>query len=145
LPKSVVNPKKLYREFGKLHERHVQNNYCKNLHLVRAIMQERYGLPWTQVEVILFTYDLEFFTCKWLAEQFTTTEPAIKNHQVYPLAKAGYLYKHFDRLTPPKDHVDQMFRDEDRLSYRIRYALSQQGRLMAQRVYRLLENPNSTS
>ena len=51
----------------------------------------------------------------------------------------GYIYKHFDKLTPSETYEDHLFRDETKFNYRVRYALTQKARNMVQRVYRNLE------
>lgn len=145
MPKSTVNSKKLYREFSKLHERHILRNYCKNLRFAYEVVKERHGLTPGQVEFLLFVYDLEFFTIRYLGSQFGLESGKLAERVIYPCVKAGLVYKHFDKMAPPEDHVDQMMRKENKFNYRVRYALSQQGRLMVQRFYRILENPNITS
>ena len=145
MPKSTVNSKKRYREFSKLNEKYVGNNYCKNLRLAFEVMSQRHGLTRGQVEFLLYVYELEFFTLSHISRQFGITEHKVGDMFVYRMVKSNLLYKHFDKLSPPDDHVDQMFRQENKYTYRVRYAMSQQGRLLVQRFYRLLENPNSTT
>jgi len=50
----------------------------------------------------------------------------------------GYIYKHFDKLTPSKEMDDHMFHEETKFNYRVRYALTQKGRLLVQRFYNSL-------
>jgi len=57
---------------------------------------------------------------------------------IYPMLKEGYLYKHFDKLTPSQTMEDHLFRDETKYNYRVRYALSQKGRMAVQRFYNAL-------
>ena len=66
--------------------------------------------------------------------------PYMDMQLVYPLVKEGYLYKHFDKLTPSQSMEDHLFREETKMNYRVRYALSQKGRLLVQAFYRKLEN-----
>jgi hypothetical protein len=108
-------------------------------------MYDKYNITPGQVEFLLFVYDLEFFTIRYLGGQWGLDSGKLAERVIYPCVNAGYVYKHFDKMTPPEDHVDQMMRKENKFNYRVRYALSQQGRLMVQRFYRILENPNSTS
>jgi hypothetical protein len=145
VPKSTVSSKKLYREFSKLHERYVGRNFLKNLRFAYSVMYDKYNITPGQVEFLLFVYDLEFFTIRYLGGQWGLDSGKLAERVIYPCVNAGYVYKHFDKMTPPEDHVDQMMRKENKFNYRVRYALSQQGRLMVQRFYRILENPNSTS
>jgi hypothetical protein len=145
VPKSTVSSKKLYREFSKLNERYVGRNFLKNLRFAYSVMYDKYNITPGQVEFLLFVYDLEFFTIRYLGGQWGLDSGKLAERVIYPCVNAGYVYKHFDKMTPPEDHVDQMMRKENKFNYRVRYALSQQGRLMVQRFYRILENPNSTS
>ena len=55
---------------------------------------------------------------------------------IYPLLKKEYIYKHFDKLTPTNSVQDYFFREETKFNYRVRYALSQKGRLMVARINR---------
>ena len=57
---------------------------------------------------------------------------------IYPMLKEGYLYKHFDKLTPSQTMEDHLFREETKYNYRVRYALSQKGRMAVQRFYNSL-------
>ena len=57
---------------------------------------------------------------------------------IYPMLKQGYLYKHFDKLTPSQTMEDHLFREETKFNYRVRYALSQKGRMAVQRFYNSL-------
>lgn len=145
MPKSTVSSKKLYREFSKLNERYVGRNFLKNLRFAYGVMYDKYNITPGQVEFLLFVYDLEFFTIRYLGSQWGVDSGKLAERVIYPCVNMGYVYKHFDKMTPPEDHVDQMMRKENKFNYRVRYALSQQGRLMVQRFYRILENPNSTS
>jgi hypothetical protein len=49
------------------------------------------------------------------------------------------IYKHFDKLTPSDSREDHLFRDETKFNYRVRYALTQRGRIIVQQIYRNLE------
>lgn len=104
-------------------------------------MTEKHGIARAEMEFMLFVYDLEFFTLDWIAEEMDLSRKKIGPRVVYPLLKREYLYKHFDKLSP-KTELDQMFK-ENKYTYRVRYALSQKGRLNVQRFYRKLESPDS--
>ena len=87
---------------------------------------------------MLFLYDLEFFTISWVAENYGMYKKNLADRMIYPLVASGYLYKHFDKLTPSQTLEDHLFRDETKYNYRVRYALSQKGRLAVQRFYNSL-------
>jgi hypothetical protein len=139
MPKSKVSKNKLFREFSKLNQRYVKRNYLKNLRkeLIRA--KDSHNLFQKEIMFILWAYDLEFFTLKYASENYGISYKKIGQEYVYPLVKEGILYKHFDKLTPSDTYEDHLFRDETKFNYRVRYALTQRGRLIVQRIYSNLE------
>jgi len=141
MPKSQVGKGKMFREFSKQPERYINNNYAKYIKDAFRIMTDKYEIARAEMEFMLFVYDLEFFTLDWVADEMSLSRKKLAPRVVYPLLKRGYLYKNFDKLSP-KTELDQMFH-ENKYNYRVRYALSQKGRLNVQRFYRKLESPNS--
>jgi len=88
---------------------------------------------------LLWAYDLEFFTIKHAAKDMGKSAAPMAQKTLYPLMKEGYVYKHFDRLTPSDTREDHLFRDETKHNYRVRYAITQKARLLVQDFYRELE------
>lgn len=91
------------------------------------------------VEFLLWSYDLQFFTIDYASKQLNMNKDNTANRFIYPLVNKEYLYKHFDKLTPSQTFEDHLFREETKMNYRVRYALTQKGRLLVQKVYRDLE------
>ena len=89
---------------------------------------------------MLWAYDLEFWTLDYAAKEYGVSKKKLSERTVYPLVKEGYIYKHFDRLTPSDTYEDHLFRDETKYNYRVRYALTQKARLLVQKIYRELES-----
>ena len=87
---------------------------------------------------MLWCYDLEFFTIKYAAKDYEYSEKKLAERLVYPLVNEGYLYKHFDKMTPSQTREDHLFREETKYNYRVRYALTQKARLLVQAFYREL-------
>ena len=141
MPRSQVKKSKMFREFSKQPERYIKNNYAKYVKEAFRIMADKYDVSRAEMEFMLFVYDLEFFTFDWVSEEMGLSRKKLAPRVVYPLLKREYLYKHFDKLSP-KTELDQMFH-ENKYNYRVRYALSQKGRLNVQRFYRKLESPSS--
>ena len=135
MPKSVVSRKKLFREFSKMHPRHIPDNCMKNLIFLYREANERYGLARPELDILLFVYDLEFFTVAYLAKTTGKSETQLKKKFIYKLVKDGFLYKHFDKLTPSQSVEDFFFRDETKYNYRVRYAITQRGRGIIARLY----------
>ena len=89
---------------------------------------------------MLWGYDLEFFTIKHAANDMDVSTRVIAEKTLYPLMKEGYVYKHFDKMTPSQTREDHLFREETKYNYRVRYALTQKARLLVQAFYRELES-----
>lgn len=100
-------------------------------------MASSYDLSEAELHFILFIYDYEFFTIDHASEAYFYSKAKIGRRLIYPLQNKGYIYQYYSKLKP-NTHEDAMF-DEGKFGYRVRYALSQKGRLIAQRFYRKLE------
>lgn len=136
MPKSTVKRTRMFREASKMPERFVKQNHLKNLRAAtNEFLDGHPDLTKSYLQLLLFIYDLEFFTISWLAENYGMNRKNLADRMIYPLVASGYLYKHFDKLTPSQTREDHLFRDETKFNYRVRYALSQKGRLAVQRFY----------
>ena len=139
MPKSTVRKTRLFREFSKLPEKYVKHNHPKNLrNATNDFLESNPELTKSYLQLLLFLYDLEFFTIDYVASEYGMNKKNLADRMIYPLVLAGYLYKHFDKLTPSQTLEDHLFRDETKYNYRVRYALSQKGRLAVQRFYNSL-------
>jgi len=139
MPRSTVKRTRMFREVSKLPSRFVKHNHLKNLRsATNEFLEGHQDLTKSYLQLLLFVYDLEFFTIAWLAENYGMNRKNLADRMVYPLVASGYLYKHFDKLSPSQTREDHLFRDETKFNYRVRYALSQKGRLAVQRFYNAL-------
>ena len=132
MPKSRVAKKKLFRESSKLNQKYVKRNQLKNLRKVLLSTQDRYDVFQKELMFMLWAYDLEFFTAKYASQDYNMSEKILRERILQPLLKVGYLYKHFDRLTPSDTLEDHIFRSETKYNYRVRYPLTQQALLLVQ-------------
>ena len=139
MPKSKVKKKKLFRDFSKLPQRYVKRNYLKNLRVKMRNFCRKNDIFEKELMFMLWAYDLEFWTLKHAAEDFGYSPNKVGERIVYPLVKEGYVYKHFDKLTPSNTFEDHLFRDETKFNYRVRYAITQKARMFVQAFYRRLE------
>lgn len=145
MPKSTVKRSRLFREVSMLPDKYVKNNYLKNLRAAtNDFLDSNPDLTKSYLHLLLFVYDLEFFTISWVAENYGMNKKNLADRMIYPLMSSGYLYKHFDKLTPSQTLEDHLFRDETKYNYRVRYAMSQKGRLAVQRFYASLKSPDSS-
>ena len=140
MPKSLVSKKKLFRDFSHLNQRYVNNNYLKRLRTTMMSFCDKRDIFEREMLFMLWCYDLEFFTLKYAAKDYEYSEKKLAERLVYPLVKEGYLYKHFDKMTPSNTLEDHLFREETKYNYRVRYALSQRGRLLVQAFYKKLNS-----
>ena len=140
MPKSKVPKKKLFRDSSRLNQRYVKRNHLKNLRKVLLSTQESYDLFSKEIMFMLWAYDMEFWTLDHASTEYGMSKKKLGERIVFPLVNVGYVYKHFDRLTPSNTYEDHLFRDETKYNYRVRYALTQKARLLVQRVYRDLED-----
>lgn len=138
MPKSKISKKKMFRDFSVLKDRYINENYLKHLHRVRSSFCEKNKISWSHLEFMLWAYDLEFWTLSYVSKEYGYNGGNLANRVVYPLQKDGYVYKHFERLTPSQSIDDHLFRDETKYNYRVRYALTQKARLAVQRFYQSL-------
>jgi hypothetical protein len=139
MPKSTVKKSRLFREASKLPEKYINKNFLKNLRsATNDFIENNPDLTKSYLNLMLFIYDLEFFTIDYLASEYGMNRKNLADRMIYPLVIAGYIYKHFDKLTPSNTLEDHLFRDETKYNYRVRYALSQKGRLAVQRFYNAL-------
>jgi len=128
----------MFRDFSKLPTRFVKNNHLKNLKNALEEFTSNGEITKSYLYFMLFVYDLEFFTISWVADEYGMNKKNLADRMIYPLVSMGYLYKHFDKLTPSQTLEDHLFRDETKFNYRVRYALSQKGRMAVQRFYNSL-------
>jgi len=139
MPKSTVSKKRLFREFSRLNQRYVKNNHLKNLRKVTTNFCRRKDIFEKELHFLLWAYDLEFWTLKYASEDYDYNKSKLAERVVYPMIREGYIYKHFDKLTPSTTAEDHLFRDETKFNYRVRYAITQKARLLVQAFYRELE------
>ena len=140
MPRSTVMKKRMFRDFSPLPQRYVNKNHLKRLRTSLLWCQDQHGVFQKEVYFMLWAYDLEFWTLDHASVDYGMNKDKMAERIVYPLSKEGYIYKHFDKMTPSQTREDHLFREETKYNYRVRYALSQKGRLLVQRFYRKLED-----
>ena len=132
---------KLFREFSKLNQRYVKNNHLKYLRNNIKVFCKKNDIFERELMFMLWAYDLEFWTLTHAAQDYGDQSPEkIGERVVYELVNNGYVYKYFDKLTPSDTYEDHMFRSETKFNYRVRYALSQKGRMLVGRFYKTMQS-----
>lgn len=139
MPKSKVRKTRLFRESSTMQDRYLNKNYLKNYRAAKIDFCQKKEIFGSHLEFLLWAYDLEFFTKNFAAEEYEMSKKKLGERMIYPLMNTGFIYKHFDRLTPSQTAEDHLFRDETKMNYRVRYAITQKARLLVQAFYRHLE------
>jgi hypothetical protein len=140
MPKSKVPKKRMFRDFSRQDKKYIKRNNLKRLKQMRQKVTSQWEISFSDLEFLLWGYDLQFFTIDYAAQDLEMNKTNLSNRIIYPMQRAGYLYKHFDKLTPSDTYEDHLFRDETKYNYRVRYGLTQKARLLVQRFYRELED-----
>tara|TARA_Y100000361_G_scaffold37152_2_gene31762 strand:+ start:2657 stop:3079 length:423 start_codon:yes stop_codon:yes gene_type:complete len=140
MPKSKVRKTRLFREFSRMDSRYVNRNYLKYYRSVKLEFCDSKDISSSHLDFLVWAYDLEFFTKDFASEDYEMNKKKLGERVIYPLMNMGFIYKHFDRLTPSQTAEDHLFRDETKMNYRVRYAITQKARLLVQAFYRELED-----
>jgi hypothetical protein len=130
--------KRMFRDFSTLQKRKIGHNNLKNLRSTIMEFSDKYSLFQKEIMFLLWAYDLEFWTLDYASKAYNYSRDKLADRIVYPLVTEGFLHKYYDRLTPSQTAEDHLFREETKYNYRVRYALTQKGRLMVQRFYNSL-------
>ena len=100
MPKSRVPKKRLFRDFALQDKKYILRNHLKRLKQVKRNINKNTDLTFSEVEFLLWGYDLQFFTIDFASQDMEMNKNNTQNRFIYPLANKGYIYKHFDKLTP---------------------------------------------
>lgn len=130
----------MFRDFSRQDKKYIKRNDLKRLKQMRQKVTSQWEISFSDLEFLLWGYDLQFFTIDYAAQDLEMNKTNLSNRIIYPMQRAGYLYKHFDKLTPSDTYEDHLFRDETKYNYRVRYGLTQKARLLVQKFYRDLES-----
>ncbi len=128
--------KRMFRDFAKLPKKKYKYDSLKNIYNSLRFYKDKHDLTQSQILAMVFCYDLEFFTIDYLTAQLDLNRQFCARMVIYPLVNEGYMYKYFDKLTPSNTAEDHIFRSETKYNYRVRYALSQRGRIVVTDFYR---------
>ena len=103
-----------------------ENNYLKYYRDTLYFFRDNYNLKISDIEFLFFVYDLKYFTYSYVEKNYRSSRTFVdKNIPV--IYSKGYLSIY-----------------QEKAKYRARkYAISQKGKLLVSRFYRLLENKDS--
>ncbi len=135
--------KGMFREFKMRKQEDLGRSYNKYHKLVIRDMVVSTDVTEAMINFLIFVYDYEFFTIDHVSQSYFYSKLKLARRLIYPLQTLGYIYKYYDKLSP-NTYEDAMF-DEGKMRYRVRYALTQRGRLLVQKYYRKLEGDEPIS
>ena len=139
MPVSRVAKSKLFREASKMNKRFIAHKGLQNLFYTLDYYRRKGELTPTQMSFMTWAYEYEFFTIDYVCDKLNRSRQNFTKTVLFPLQNAGYIYKHFDKLTPSSTREDHLFRSETKYNYRARYALTQKGRMWVSIFYRMAD------
>ena len=139
MPKSKPHRSRMFRDFSMMKPDQLKANYLKNIDLAIKDITKHFDISSADLLFMVFIYDYEFFTLAHIAKAYHRSKLKLSERHVYPLVNLGYIYKHFDKLTPSSTREDHLFRSETKYNYRARYALTQKGRMWVSIFYRMAD------
>ena len=133
----------MFRDFKYKDSEKIGRAYLKYLRLATRDITGNYDVKESELNFLVFIYDYEFWTLDHISEAYFYNKLKLAQRLVYPLQKKEYIYKYYNRLAPTT-YEEAIFK-ESRFEYRVRYALTQKGRLLVQKYYRKLEGDEQIS
>jgi hypothetical protein len=131
------------REYAILPAKNILRNYLKYLRHVKVDISQSYGLTPSQIDYLLFVYDLEFFTLMYVRSHFAAiSDNKMRIMYNKPLMNMGLIDVYISRQSVTEEDK-QLFGLDNGVGYGARYCLSQKGRLLVQKIYRKLEGLES--
>ena len=140
MPHSKSPKTKQHREFLKLKDSYLKDNYLKWMDLRKHFVTTT-GITQSQLMFMLFIYDYEFFTMKRISIDYGRSTKKLYERQLLPLKHEGYI-EDFSSHGLVSKEVEQTFGITQR---KTRYALSHKGRHAVQRFYRMLDGREAIS
>lgn len=102
MPKRKGDREKMFRDFSKMKPGTLKANYLKNFDLAVKNTIKTQSISYAEMMFMLFIYDYEFFTIDHIHREYRRSYMKLEIRLLYPLLKRGYIYKHFDKLSPVK-------------------------------------------
>lgn len=140
MPRKKIIPKRRgtvmnIKEYAKADKSKIGSTYMKYYRLACQDIRKAYDVTQSQLEMMLFVYDLEYFTAYYICKTFGFSRPqTMRKDYIDPLVRQGLLFvymKHGDISNEDR----QRFNIEESQRFRTRYCLSQKGRYMVHKLY----------
>lgn len=143
MPKSNVGKSRMFREYSRIKPRYIAHTGMQSIYKATRYFDRSLGLKPNNLHMMCYMYELEFFTVKHIAEKLERNYEGLVRRNFPQLRNAGLIYKHFNKLTPSDTREDHIFREETKYNYRVRWGLTQKGRMYVTRYYRMCDGTES--
>ena len=74
MPRSKVSNKVMFRDFAKQDKKYIRRNNLKRLKQVRQRVQSEWEISFSDLEFLLWAYDLQFFTIDYAARDLNANK-----------------------------------------------------------------------
>ena len=92
MPKSKVPKKRMFRDFSRQDKKYIKRNNLKRLKQMRQKVRSQWEISFSDLEFLLWGYDLQFFTIDYAAQDLEMNKTNLSNRVIYP-------YKRLDIYT----------------------------------------------
>jgi hypothetical protein len=137
--KRDYNKRFMFRDFLLKSKEKTSKNTLHNIKTFKNSFCKKNDISFAHLEFLFWAYNYEFFTISHASKSINMTRNGLADRYIYPLTSSGYLFKYFDRLTKP-EYENQLFREDTKFNYRVRYAISQKGINLVDRFYRDIDH-----
>jgi hypothetical protein len=135
---SRVKRESMFRDFLPKDKKYRPKNPMKNYRVVTNKYCKKYTLSQPMLMFMVWAYDLEFFTLDYASKQMKWNKGIMFRRCLTPLKAKNFVYKYFDKLTPSNNYTASMFREEYKMNYRVRYALTAEAVQIVKEYYKEL-------
>ena len=87
MPKSTVSESKMFREFSLIKDKYIKDNSLKYLRLAVRDLSNNYDVTEAEINFMLFIYDLEFFTIRYISEAYFYNKRKVYDRLIWPRMK----------------------------------------------------------
>ena len=129
--------KKINRVHSMEDKKRVSKDYCDNIAVAIPIIYKKYDIKRAELEFLLWGNKYQFFTIDYAAGELDLSRSAVEIRRIYPLRQRNYMFNYFNKLAPRTNAINQAF--EYAKHYKVRYALTEEGRLVVRDFYREME------
>ncbi len=75
MPKSKVPKKRMFRDFSRQDKKYIKRNNLKRLKQMRQKVRSQWEISFSDLEFLLWGYDLQFFTIDYAAQDLEMNKP----------------------------------------------------------------------